>query len=66
MPLPPCETQTKIAEAVEVAERKIASEESRYRALDALFQSLLHNLMTGKVRVRDLAADIAGESHAPL
>jgi type I restriction enzyme S subunit len=37
------------------AEAKLAAEESRRAALAALFQSLLHHLMTGKVRLPEFA-----------
>lgn len=50
-PLPPLEEQQEIARILQAVDAKIAAEESRRQALEALFQSLLHHLMTGKVRV---------------
>ena len=52
--LPPLAEQVRIAETMTAVDRKIDTEESRKQALEALFNSLLHNLMTGKVRVGDL------------
>jgi type I restriction enzyme S subunit len=38
---------------------KLAAEEKRRAALDALFQSLLHHLMTGKVRLSEFTREAA-------
>lgn len=54
-PLPPREEQIEIAAMIEAVERKFAASLSRAQALDVLFRSLLHNLMTGRLRVHDLA-----------
>ncbi|WP_238530149.1 restriction endonuclease subunit S [Thermus parvatiensis] len=35
-------------------DRKIEAEEARLQALDTLYKTLLHLLMTGKMRVKDL------------
>ena len=50
-PLPPLEEQSEIARMVEVAERKVNEAQAAAQALESLFKTLLHNLMTGKVRV---------------
>ena len=50
--LPPLAEQRAIAQVLRAVDQKIAAEERRKAALDALFQTLLHHLMTGKVRVR--------------
>ena len=55
IPLPPLDEQGEIARILQAADRKIEAEEARKEALGALFKSLLHHLMTGKIRVRDLA-----------
>lgn len=54
VPLPDPDTQREIAVRLAVVDRKIEVEENRKATSDALFNSLLHHLMTGKVRVHDL------------
>jgi type I restriction enzyme S subunit len=54
IPLPPLPEQQKIAEILSSVDEKIQKEEERKRALENLFKSMLHNLMTGKIRVRSL------------
>lgn len=54
IPLPTLETQKKISFILLSLMKKIESEQSKKQALDQLFKSLLHNLMTGKIRVRHL------------
>lgn len=62
IPVPPTEEQRQIIEAMSAADCKIEAEGNRKRALDALFQTVLHNLMTGKLRVQNLtAAEPAGD-----
>jgi len=46
--------QKKISEILFFLDQKIESEQSKKQALDQLFKSLLHNLMTGKIRVNHL------------
>ena len=41
-----------IADTLRTIDRRIEAEERRKAALAALFNTLLHHLMTGKVRVR--------------
>jgi len=41
-------------------DRKIEVETARQRSQEALFQTLLHNLMTGKARVHDVPAFAPG------
>jgi type I restriction enzyme S subunit len=53
IPLPPLPEQQAIAETMRTVERKIEVEKGRKRALEALFKTLLHHFMTGKVRVKD-------------
>ena len=52
--LPTDEERNKIAEALSAADGKIEIEENRKHTLEVLFRTLLHNLMTGKLRVKDL------------
>jgi type I restriction enzyme S subunit len=53
-PRPPLPTQQKIAHILSTVDKKIEAEENKKKAIDELFKSLLHNLMTGKVRVNHL------------
>jgi len=54
VPLPPLEEQTVIAQSLRHIDRKIMAATTRKNALDVLFRTLLHHLMTGKVRVNEL------------
>jgi type I restriction enzyme S subunit len=49
--LPPLDEQRQIARILQTVDRKIEAEENRKRALDDLFKTLLHHLMTAKIRV---------------
>ncbi len=51
LPLPPLDEQREIARILQTVDRKIEAEENRKRALDDLFKTLLHHLMTAKIRV---------------
>lgn len=52
IPLPPLEEQKQIAQILQAIDKKIEKEENYKKALQNLFKSLLHNLMSGKIRVR--------------
>jgi type I restriction enzyme S subunit len=54
VPLPPLREQQDIAQSMEVVEGKIAAEEQRKAALGALFKSMLSQLMTGQIRLKDV------------
>ncbi|WP_202695628.1 restriction endonuclease subunit S [Petrotoga sp. 8T1HF07.NaAc.6.1] len=54
LPLPPLSEQKKIASILSAIDQKIEAEESMKKALEDLFKSLLHNLMTAKIRVNHL------------
>ena len=54
VPLPPLPEQQRIAEMLRAVDGKIQAEERRKAALQSLFKSMLHYLMTGKVRVAGL------------
>lgn len=56
LPYPPLSEQQQIAHALGAVDQKIVVEENRKASLDVLFKALLHNLMTGKIRVNDLEA----------
>jgi len=51
IPLPPLSEQQEIARILQAVDEKIRAEEARKEALEALFKSLLHNLMTAKIRL---------------
>ncbi len=51
VPSPPIDEQHQIAHILQTADAKIAAEQDRRAALQALFNSLLQELMTGKLRV---------------
>jgi type I restriction enzyme S subunit len=53
--LPPLFEQDQIAQQISAVDAKLAAVESRRAGLAALFQSLLHHLMTGKVRLPEFA-----------
>ncbi len=46
-----CAEQREIARILQTVDRKIKAEEARKEALDDLFRSLLHHLMTAKIRL---------------
>jgi len=57
IPLPPLSTQQKIASMLSAIDEKIEAEENKEKALDDLFNTLLHDLMTAKIRVNHLDLD---------
>ena len=54
LPLSPLSEQHEITHTLLAADRKIEAEEQRKAALQVLFKSMLHQLMTGQVRVPEL------------
>jgi len=54
LPLPPLSEQHEIAYILSAADRKIETEEKRKAALQALFKTMLHQLMTGQMRLKDV------------
>jgi len=52
IPCPPISIQSNIADTISTIDNKLMVETQRKTALEALFNSLLHQLMTGKVRVQ--------------
>jgi len=54
IPLPQFSEQQQIVDILSSIDEKIEAEEKRVSALEQLFKSLLHSLMSGKIRVKDL------------
>jgi type I restriction enzyme S subunit len=54
IPLPPLSIQQKIASILSTVDEKIEKAENKKKALEALFKTLLHDLMTAKFRVNHL------------
>ena len=55
VPVAPLPEQREIAAQLAAVDAKLAAEESRRAALAAMFQSLLHFLLTGRVRLPEFA-----------
>jgi type I restriction enzyme S subunit len=55
IPLPSISDQQQIVHILSMIDKKIEAEENRESTLQALFKTMLHNLMTGKVRVKELS-----------
>jgi type I restriction enzyme, S subunit len=55
VPVPPINEQEIIGDMLSKVDKKINIETNRKIGLEVLFQSLLHNLMTGKIRIENLA-----------
>jgi type I restriction enzyme S subunit len=55
--IPTIEEQREIADIVQIIDRKISVHERKRVALSDLFQTLLHELMTAKIRVDKLDID---------
>jgi type I restriction enzyme S subunit len=65
VPLPPLPEQRKIAHILQTVDHKLEAEEARKQALEALFKTLLHDLMTARRRLpREFVARFEGDSVA--
>jgi type I restriction enzyme S subunit len=53
IPLPPFQVQVEIADQLDTMARKVGAEEQRRAALNELFVTLLHELMSGATRIAD-------------
>jgi len=51
IPIPPSTEQTLVVKILQTVDRRIEAEEARARSLQALFKTLLHHLMTARVRL---------------
>lgn len=56
LPLPSLNEQKEITSILTAIDTKIQAEKTRKEAINELFKSMLHNLMTGKIRVHSLEA----------
>ena len=54
IPLPPLEEQKQIAHILSTIDRKIEVEEKRKQGLKALFRTMLHKLMSGEIRLKEV------------
>ena len=54
---PPLDQQREIAAILDAIDRKLAHHQKKRAALNDLFQTLLHKLMTGEIRVADIDID---------
>lgn len=61
IPFPSLSEQRTIARVLRTVDKKLQAEEARKQALEALFKTLLNNLMTGKIRVKDVVLPNVGE-----
>jgi type I restriction enzyme S subunit len=64
VPVPLLSEQQEVVMRLSAVNAKLTAEEARRAALDRLFQSLLHHLMTGKVRVDHLIGQLDPEATA--
>lgn len=60
--VPPLSEQREIARILATVDKKIQTEEKRKAALEALFKTMLQQLMTGQIRIRDIEV----KTYAPL
>jgi len=58
IPLPSFREQNEITDILSSIDKKISQVESKKQTLQALFRTMLNQLMTGKVRVRDLDIEV--------
>jgi type I restriction enzyme S subunit len=57
-PIPPLQEQKEIANILLNVDKKISQAESKKQTLQALFKTMLNQLMTGKVRVKDFDFEV--------
>ena len=54
IPLPPLEEQKQIAHILSVVDKKIEVEKRRKQVLKELFKTMLHKLMSGEIRLKEV------------
>ena len=65
LPLPPLAEQREIARILQAVDGKIAAEQARRAALEEMFKSLLHELMSGRIRVPNIVGGQRSRDSAP-
>jgi|SRR5579875_2063031 len=65
IPLPPSYEQRGIVAILDAIDRKITLHHKKKQVLEELFKTLLHKLMTGKIRVADLDLSVLQDGQAP-
>ena len=65
IPLPPLDEQREIARMLQAVDTRIAAEQARRAALEELFKSLLHELMSGRIRVPNIVGGQRSRDSAP-
>ena len=65
IPLPPLDEQREIARMLQAVDAKIAAEQARRAALEELFKTLLHALMSGRIRVPNIVGGQRSRDSAP-
>ena len=65
VPLPPLDEQREIARMLQAVDAKIAAEERRRAALEELFKTLLHELMSGRLRLPNIVGRQRSRDSAP-
>jgi len=65
IPLPPLDEQREIARILQAVDAKIAAEQARRTALEELFKTLLHQLMSGRIRVPNIVGGQRSRDSAP-
>jgi len=63
--LPPLPEQREIARILQAVDAKIAAEQARRSALEELFKTLLHQLMSGRIRVPNIVGGQRSRDSAP-
>ena len=65
IPIPPLDEQREIARILQAVDAKIAAEQARRAALEELFKSLLHELMSGRLRLPNIVGRQRSRDSAP-
>jgi type I restriction enzyme S subunit len=65
IPFPPLDEQREIARMLQAVDAKIAAEQAHRAALEELFKTLLHALMSGRIRVPNIVGGQRSRDSAP-